>query len=47
MILADATGNLIPDAWLAALAIEWSCEWITYDKDFARFKGLSWRFPSE
>lgn len=43
----DATGNLIPDAWLAALAIEWSCEWITYDKDFARFKGLSWRFPSE
>jgi hypothetical protein len=24
-----ATGNLIPDAWLAALAIEAGCEWIT------------------
>ena len=40
---SKATGNLVPDAWLAALAIEWSCEWITYDQDFARFQGLRWR----
>jgi len=40
---SKATGNLVPDAWFAALAIEWSCEWITYDLDFARFQGLRWR----
>lgn len=40
---SKATGNLVQDAWLAALAIEWSCEWITYDRDYARFEGLRWR----
>jgi toxin-antitoxin system PIN domain toxin len=40
-----ATGNLVPDAWLAALAIEAGCEWITTDGDFARFEGLKWRPP--
>lgn len=44
-IAADARGNLAPDAWYAALAIEWGCEWITLDRDFARFDGLSWRTP--
>ena len=42
---ADAKGNLVPDAWLAALAIESGCEWITCDRDFARFTGLRWRVP--
>jgi len=42
---ARATGNLIPDAWFAAIAIEAGCEWITTDRDFARFEGLSWRPP--
>jgi len=42
----DATGNLVPDAWFAALAIEWGCEWITLDRDFAGFSGLNWRTPS-
>ncbi len=42
---ADARGNLAPDAWYAALANEWGCEWITLDRDFARFGGLSWRTP--
>jgi toxin-antitoxin system PIN domain toxin len=42
---AKATGNLVPDAWLAALAIEAGCEWITTDGDFARFPGLRWRRP--
>jgi len=38
-------GNLVPDAYLAALAIESGCEWITTDRDFSRFKGLRWRHP--
>jgi uncharacterized protein len=45
-IEADARGNLVPDAWLAALAIESGCEWITLDRDYARFPGLRWRLPA-
>jgi len=42
---ARATGNLIPDAYLAAIAIESGCEFVTTDRDFARFPGLSWMDP--
>lgn len=42
-----ATGNLITDAWFAALAIESGCEWVTEDRDFSRFPGLRWRSPLE
>ena len=42
---AGARGNLIPDAYLAALAIESGSEWITTDGDYARFPGLRWRRP--
>ncbi len=42
---ASATGNLVQDAWFAALAIEHGCEWITTDRDYARFAGLTWRPP--
>jgi toxin-antitoxin system PIN domain toxin len=42
---AKATGNLVPDAYFAALAIEHGCEWITTDRDYARFPGLRWRHP--
>ncbi len=42
---AKATGNLVQDAWNAALAIEAGCEWITTDRDYARFHGLNWRGP--
>ena len=42
----DARGNLVPDAWFAALAIELGCDWITLDRDYARFPRLSWRVPS-
>ena len=42
---ANATGNLVPDAWFAAMAIESGCEWLTTDRDYARFKGLRWRTP--
>lgn len=38
-------GNLVADAYLAALAIESGCEWITTDRDYARFEGLRWRHP--
>jgi hypothetical protein len=43
---ADARGNLVPDAWFAALAVESGCEWITLDRDYARFPGLKWRVPA-
>lgn len=42
---AEARGNLVPDAYLAALAIESGCEWITTDLGFARFSDLRWRSP--
>lgn len=42
---ADVKGNLVPDAYLAAIAIEHGCELITTDRDFARFPGLRWRHP--
>jgi predicted nucleic acid-binding protein len=36
---------LVPDAYLAALAIKSGSEWITTDGDFARFPDLKWRHP--
>lgn len=42
---AGAKGNLVPDAFLAALAIESGSEWITTDRGFSRFPGLRWRHP--
>jgi toxin-antitoxin system PIN domain toxin len=42
----DACGNLVTDAWLAALAIEHDCEWVSFDRDFARFPELRWRNPA-
>lgn len=35
-----ARGNVVADAYLAALAIESGCEWVTTDRDYARFDGL-------
>ena len=45
-IETQTRGNRVSDAWYAALAIEWGCDWITFDRDFARFPGLSWRLPA-
>jgi toxin-antitoxin system PIN domain toxin len=42
---SKVTGNLVPDAWLAALAMEARGEWIHTDGDFARFEVLKWRHP--
>jgi uncharacterized protein len=38
-------GSLIPDAFLAAIAIEAGCTWITTDRDYSRFNGLDRRHP--
>lgn len=44
-VATDTRGARVTDAWLAALAIEWGCEWITLDRDYARFPGLKWQVP--
>lgn len=45
-IETDTRGARVTDAWYAALAIEWGCEWITFDRDYARFPGLKWAVPT-
>jgi toxin-antitoxin system PIN domain toxin len=44
-IETETRGPRVTDAWFAALAIEWGCEWITLDRDYARFPGLKWQVP--
>lgn len=39
-------GNLVPDAWLAALALAHGCQIATADRGFARFDGLDWFDPA-
>lgn len=43
--VADVRGNLVPDAYLAALAIESGSVLITTDRDFSRFPDLRWQPP--
>jgi toxin-antitoxin system PIN domain toxin len=40
-----ARGNDVPDAHLAALAIETGSELVTADRGFGRFPGLRWSCP--
>ena len=42
---ANAGSNLVPDAHLAAIAIEHGLEIYSTDADFARFPGVRWRNP--
>jgi len=42
---AGVKGGLVTDAFFAALAIESGSEWITTDRDYARFPGLRWSHP--
>jgi toxin-antitoxin system PIN domain toxin len=42
----NTRGPKVTDAWYAALAIEHGCEWITLDRDFARFPALKWSTPA-
>ena len=44
-IETQTVGSRVTDAWFAALAIEWGCDWITLDRDFARFPKLKWSLP--
>lgn len=44
-VAAGARGNLVADAYHAALAIESGAEFITADRAFSRFPGLRWRQP--
>ncbi len=42
---SGARGNLIPDAYFTALAIELGSRWFSSDRDYARFRGLDWTHP--
>ena len=42
---AGVGGNLVPDAHIAALAMEYNAELHSNDSDFARFPGLRWHNP--
>lgn len=44
-IEGQASGDLVPDAFLAALAIENGCALASSDRDFARFSDLDWQRP--
>lgn len=41
----EASGNAIPDAFLAAIVIEQGATWFSADRGFARYPGLRWRHP--
>ena len=43
--VANATGNLVSDAHLAALALEHDCELASNDADFAKFPTVRWVNP--
>ena len=45
LAVADAGGDLVVDAHLAALALEHDAEVVTFDRDFGRFGGVRWRSP--
>lgn len=42
---SDATGDLAPDAQLAAIAVEHGAEIVSFDRDFARFADVRWSRP--
>jgi len=45
-IEGDATGDLVPDAVLAAIALEHGCTVVSFDRDFARFSSIQHVIPS-
>jgi len=42
---ADATGDLVQDAILAAIALEYNCAVASFDRDFARFPSIDHVIP--
>jgi predicted nucleic acid-binding protein len=45
LALAGVHGNLVPDAHMAALAVEHGLTLCSTDGDFARFRALRWLNP--
>ncbi len=45
LMAAGTAGNLVTDAQLAALALEYGAVVYTADADFTRFAGVRWRNP--
>lgn len=43
--IGAATGDIVTDAYLAALALETGALLVSADRDFARFPGLRWQNP--
>ncbi|GAA5127601.1 type II toxin-antitoxin system VapC family toxin [Haloechinothrix salitolerans] len=43
----DARGNDVPDAYLAAYALDNNATWLSADRGFARFKRVRWVHPLE
>jgi hypothetical protein len=41
----EARGNKVPDAFLAALAMEQGATWVSADRGFAGYPGLRWMHP--
>lgn len=42
---SDVVGDLIADAFLAAIAVENGCGVASFDRDFARFENVGWIRP--
>lgn len=42
----QSTGNLVPDAYIASVALGYGCPVATFDRDFRRFDGLRIVTPS-
>lgn len=45
LVETGTAGNLVTDAHLAALAVEYGARICSFDRDFARFPGVSWSAP--
>ncbi|OJU38794.1 MAG: hypothetical protein BGN97_10735 [Microbacterium sp. 69-10] len=43
---SDSTGNLVPDAYIASVALGYDCPVATFDRDFRRFDGVRVVTPS-
>lgn len=41
----QASANLVTDAHLAALSVEYGCTLMSTDSDFSRFPGIRWKNP--
>ncbi|MDQ3719554.1 MAG: type II toxin-antitoxin system VapC family toxin [Actinomycetota bacterium] len=45
LVATGTAGKLVSDAHLAALALEHDATVVSFDRDFGRFEGVSWRLP--